>query len=173
MNETKYLKLQKKYGEALNRICTSNLELIRFFKTAAHNFRLGFNNAVVTYAQEPEATALLTFDQWKIYGRVPKRHSKSILLFDNKNQGRYQVVFDYSKTTVDKRVVDGKSISFFKYDASSETVKAVKQIYNINPDTATNLSDVFLEVARNNVNSFISSETDAEESKTDRPMVRR
>lgn len=158
MNETKYLKLQKKYGEALNRICTSNLELIRFFKTAAHNFRLGFNNAVVTYAQEPEATALLTFDQWKIYGRVPKRHSKSILLFDNKNQGRYQVVFDYSKTTVDKRVVDGKSISFFKYDASSETVKAVKQIYNINPDTATNLSDVFLEVARNNVNSFISSE---------------
>lgn len=156
MNYNKYLKLQKQYEETIDRICQSNGEFNHFFSTAAHNFRLGFNNAVVTYAQEPEATALLTYDQWQNYGRVPKRYSKSILLFDHKFPGKYTVVFDYAKTTVDKRIKEHKNIKFFDYSETSEVVNAIKQIYQLESSTTTKLSDLFFEISKSNVNSIVS-----------------
>lgn len=158
MNYNKYLKLQKQYEETIDRICQSNGEFNHFFSTAAHNFRLGFNNAVVTYAQEPEATALLTYDQWQNYGRVPKRYSKSILLFDHKFPGKYTVVFDYAKTTVDKRIEEHKNIKFFDYSETPAVVNAIKQIYQLESSTTTKLSDLFFEISRSNVNSIVSDE---------------
>lgn len=158
MNYNKYLKLQKQYEETIDRICQSNGEFNHFFSTAAHNFRLGFNNAVVTYAQEPEATALLTYDQWQNYGRVPKRYSKSILLFDHKFPGKYTVVFDYAKTTVDKRIEEHKNIKFFDYSETSEVVNAIKQIYQLESSTTTKLSDLFFEILRSNVKSIVPYE---------------
>ena len=158
MNYNKYLKLQKQYEETIDRICQSNGEFNRFFSTAAHNFRLGFNNAVVTYAQEPEATALLTYDQWQIYGRVPKRYSKSILLFDHKFPGKYTVVFDYTKTTVDKRIKEHKNLKFFDYSETPEVVNAIKQIYQLESLATSRLSELFFEISRSNVNSMVSDE---------------
>lgn len=158
MNYNKYLKLQKQYEETIDRICQSNGEFNHFFSTAAHNFRLGFNNAVVTYAQEPEATALLTYDQWQIYGRVPKRYSKSILLFDHKFPGKYTVVFDYAKTTVDKRIKEHKNLKFFDYSETPEVVNAIKQIYQLESLATSRLSELFFEISRSNVNSIASDE---------------
>ena len=79
MNE-KYLKLTKQYQEALTRICRSPGMYNRFLETAAFNFRLSFQNAVAAFAQDTGTDLLLTFDQWKMYGRVPKRYSKATLL---------------------------------------------------------------------------------------------
>ena len=109
MNE-KYLKLTKQYQEALTRICRSPGMYNRFLETAAFNFRLSFQNAVAAFAQDTGTDLLLTFDQWKMYGRVPKRYSKATLLFDMNAKGRYIVNFSSSKTVVDKRVHQPKEL---------------------------------------------------------------
>ena len=75
MNE-KYLKLNRLYKEALPRICGSAHEYNRFLQTAAFNYRMSFNNSVAAFAQNVGTDLLLTYDQWQLYGRVPKRYSK-------------------------------------------------------------------------------------------------
>ena len=87
MNE-KYQKLNRLYNETLPRICSSPQEYNRFLQTAAFNFRMSFNNAVAAYAQNIGSDLLLSYNQWQLYGRVPRRYSKQILLYDNANKGR-------------------------------------------------------------------------------------
>ena len=90
MNE-KYLKLNRLFDDTVSKI-KSDSEYKRFLETAAHNFRFGFRNAVVAFSQNTGSNLLLPYEQWQIYGRVPKRYSKRILLFDRLNNGRYIVV---------------------------------------------------------------------------------
>lgn len=75
MNE-KYLKLNRLYNEMLPRICSSPQDYNRFLQTAAFNFRMSFNNAVAAYAQIIGSDLLLSYNQWQLYGRVPRRYSK-------------------------------------------------------------------------------------------------
>lgn len=158
MNNNKYLKLQNQFENTIDRICHSNGEFNKFLITAAHNFRFAFNNAVVTYAQAPDATALLTYDQWQLYGRVPKRYSKSILLFDNEMPGKYSVTFDYAKTTIDKRVQYPKTIKFFNYQSTPEVAGAIKLLYQVN--TPSNLlSDILLNISKQNVDANTPADT--------------
>ena len=103
MNE-KYLKLNRLYNEALPRICSSAYEYNRFLQTAAFNYRMSFNNVVAAFAQNVGTDLLLTYDQWQLYGRVPKRYSKQTLLFDNANRGRYTITYQHSTTVEDKRL---------------------------------------------------------------------
>ena len=71
MNE-KYQKLNRLYNETLPRICSSPQEYNRFLQTAAFNFRMSFNNAVAAYAQNIGSDLLLSYNQWQLYGRVPR-----------------------------------------------------------------------------------------------------
>lgn len=73
MNEKNLKKLKKLYQKAVTQISQSSEAYNRFLKTAAHNYRLNFRNAVAAFAQGVDKDLLLTYDQWQMYGRVPKR----------------------------------------------------------------------------------------------------
>ena len=134
MNE-KYLKLTKQFEGAISRICQSPDEYNRFLTTAAFNYRLRFNNAVLAYAQGIGTDLLLTYDQWQLYGRVPRKHSKATLLFNNAVTGRYTVTFASSKTTVDKRIHRFKELRFFDYKNTAEVISALQSMYDTNNDS--------------------------------------
>ena len=128
MNE-KYQKLNRLYNETLPRICSSPQEYNRFLQTAAFNFRMSFNNAVAAYAQNIGSDLLLSYNQWQLYGRVPRRYSKQILLYDNANKGRYAIAYPYSATVEDKRITSHKEMSFFAHENNEAVLKAVQRIY--------------------------------------------
>ena len=151
MNE-KYLKLNKQYQEALTTICRSPGMYNRFLETAAFNFRLSFQNAVAAFAQDTVTDLLLTFDQWQMYGRVPRRYSKATLLFDMNAKGRYIVNFSSSKTVADKRIHQPKELRFFNYKNSPENLAALQQIYHSDKDS---LQAVFYDNAVNHAESIL------------------
>lgn len=134
MNE-KYLKLTNQYQEAVTQICQSSGAYNRFLKTAAFNYRLSFRNAVAAFAQGTDKDLLLTYDQWQMYGRVPKRYSRSTLLFDSTANGRYIVTFASSKTVVDKRVHRHKELRIFNYENSPEILSALQNLYHSDKDS--------------------------------------
>lgn len=114
----KYLKLNRLFNDTLSNI-KSDSDYNRFLKTTAYNFRFGFQNAVVAFSQDVGKNLLLTYDQWQIYGRVPKRYAKRIILFDSINKGRYINVYSYDSTVIDKRISQSKQLHFFNYKNSA------------------------------------------------------
>lgn len=151
MNE-KYLKLEQMLRESVSRIINSSAEYNGLLKTAAHNYRMDFKNAVVAFAQNAADDLLLTYDQWQLYGRVPKRYSKATLLFDN-TSGRYVVTFKSSSTTVDKRVHQHRDLLFFQFRNTPDVLEAIKDIYNSDDDS---LRDIFMGEAVKRFESFVS-----------------
>ena len=111
MNE-KYLKLNKQFENAVSQICQSPAEFNALLRVAAFNYRLTFQNAVLAYAQGTDSDLLLTYEQWQLYGRVAKRHTKATLLYDVNNRNRYVVTFPMSRTVVDKRIHNHKELRF-------------------------------------------------------------
>lgn len=128
----KYLKLQSFVREAVDHIKNNNKNFNEFLYTAAHNYRLSLQNMLAVYAQMPDSTALLTYDQWRnIYGRGVYKRPKQILMFDKNNRDGYSVNYDYKSTYRLKNNNTNKSVLFFEYDAgSSEVISVVKSLYN-------------------------------------------
>lgn len=153
MNE-KYLKLNKQFQETLAQICRSSGLYNGFLETAAFNFRLSFQNAVAAFAQGTGSDLLLTFDQWQMYGRVPKRYSKATLLFNGNTQGRYVVTFPLSKTAVDTRVKQPKELRYFDYKNTPENIAALQSIYHTDKDS---LQEIFYANAAAHADSFLES----------------
>ena len=155
MNE-KYLKLNRLYKEALPRICGSAHEYNRFLQTAAFNYRMSFNNSVAAFAQNVGTDLLLTYDQWQLYGRVPKRYSKRTLLFDNANRGRYTISYQHSTTVEDKRLNGNhREMKLFAYENNDSVVKAVQSIYQ---SDETSLQRILYSETMKRVNDFVTED---------------
>ena len=135
MNEKNLKKLKKLYQKAVTQISQSSEAYNRFLKTAAHNYRLSFRNAVAAFAQGVDKDLLLTYDQWQMYGRVPKRYSKSTLMFDRLVNDRYVVAYALSTTVVDKRVHRHKELRFFDYENKPEILNVLQNIYHSDKDS--------------------------------------
>ena len=155
MNE-KHLKLNRLYNEALPRICSSAYEYNRFLQTAAFNYRMSFNNVVAAFAQNVGTDLLLTYDQWQLYGRVPKRYSKQTLLFDNANRGRYTITYQHSTTVEDKRLNGNhREMKLFAYENNDSIVRAVQSIYQ---SDETSLQRIFYSETMQRVNDFVTED---------------
>lgn len=164
MNE-KNLKLIHLFEDGLSRISESSFEFNAFLKTAAHNYRMSFNNAVAAYAQKANTDLLLTYEQWQLYGRVPKRYSKQILLFDNANAGRYVVSYGFSSTVNDKRI-KGKTrdITFFNYKNNDDVLNAVKSVFDSSEST---LKDVIYQESLKRFENYFDDAYPAFENEED------
>ena len=154
MNE-KYQKLNRLYNETLPRICSSPQEYNRFLQTAAFNFRMSFNNAVAAYAQNIGSDLLLSYNQWQLYGRVPRRYSKQILLYDNANKGRYAIAYPYSATVEDKRIASHKEMSFFAHENNEAVLKAVQRIYG---SDETSLQRIFYSEVMEHMEAIVTED---------------
>ncbi len=72
-----------------------------FLKTACYNYRLRFDEQLLLYAQEPDATAVLPIEQWnRTFGRWVNRGAKGIAVFESLNGNSQRLVhyFDISDT---------------------------------------------------------------------------
>ena len=150
MNE-KYLKLNKQFENAVSQICQSPDEFNALLRVAAFNYRLTFQNAVLAYAQGTDSDLLLTYEQWQLYGRVAKRHTKATLLFDVNKRNRYVVTFPMSRTVVDKRIHNHKELRFFDYRNDAAVVAALQAIYQTDAD---NLTEILYAENRQRFESF-------------------
>ena len=102
-----------------------------FLKTASQNYRLRFDEQVLIYAQRPDATAVLTLEDWnQRFNRWVKKNSKGIAVFDDEagSMQRLKYYFDVKDTYDNPKA---KSVTFWKMDARYEKdlMKSFNEIF--------------------------------------------
>ena len=76
-----------------------------FLTAAARNFKYGFRDQLLIYAQRPEAAACASFDFWRRYGRWVRLGARGIaLLEDRAPPYRLRYVFDQADTGGERAV---------------------------------------------------------------------
>ncbi len=88
--------------EALKEITTDKGKWVEFLKSSSKNYKCDFNEKLLIYAQKPDATAVLTYDDWQdVFGRQVKRGAKGIAVLDESESRKkygYKYFFDISDT---------------------------------------------------------------------------
>ena len=141
----KYEKISKAYSLISREISASPDKWMAFLRTACRNYKLRFDEQLLLYAQRPDATAILEIERWNKAGRMVKRGSKGIAVFENPNgdHQRIKYYFDISDTVaVSKshrlplwemkdeykdRVINALEIAYGRIAEKNTLVDAVKQ----------------------------------------------
>ena len=92
-----------------------------FLDCAGYNFKLRFDEQVLLYAQRPDATAVLTIEQWnKGFHRWVNRGAKGIAVFDEAADTvqKIRYYFDISDTHEGK---DARKVPLWSYQDAYET----------------------------------------------------
>ncbi len=85
--------------QTLNELSSSPGRYLSFLITSARNYKYGFQDQVLIFAQKPEATACAEIEVWNKLSRWVNRGSKGIaLLVDGDTAFRLRHVFDVSDT---------------------------------------------------------------------------
>ena len=86
-------------AETAQRITSGQDAYMEFLSTAARNYKYGFRDQLLIYAQKPEATACAEIGFWNYWQRWVNRGTKGIaLLVDGPNFFKLRYVFDVSDT---------------------------------------------------------------------------
>ena len=91
-----------------------------FLDCAGYNFKLRFDEQVLLYAQRPDATAVLTIEQWnKGFHRWVNRGAKGIAVFDEAPDTvqKIRYYFDISDTHEGK---DARKVPLWSYQEAYE-----------------------------------------------------
>ena len=97
---TTYPTLVGLYDETIRKINHNADEWLAFLDSACRNYKLDFDDLVLVYAQRPDATALMTFEQWTgRYKRSIRSGATGLAVFDKERRRRYlKYFFDISDT---------------------------------------------------------------------------
>jgi len=80
-------------------ICSHPEVFTAFLETAANNYKYGFRDQMLIFAQNPNATACAEIEVWNKLGRYVNRGTKGIaLLVDRNVPYRLRHVFDIADT---------------------------------------------------------------------------
>lgn len=93
MNESNLV--SELYSETVRKISSSPQEWKSFLRTACRNYKLKIDDQILLYAQKPNATAVLTVEQWNRFGRIVKQDADVISLV---RRDKFQSYFDISDT---------------------------------------------------------------------------
>ena len=95
----KYDLITELYRRTLGDITKDAAHWQRFLECAAFQYKYSFNDAVLIYAQRPNATACAELETWNTrLGRWVNTGAKGIALFDENNYTHLRYVFDVSDT---------------------------------------------------------------------------
>lgn len=83
------------YSETVKKISSSPQAWKSFLRTACRNYKLEIDEQILLYAQKPNATAILTIEQWNRFGRIVKQDADVISLV---RKDKFQSYFDISDT---------------------------------------------------------------------------
>lgn len=125
----KFNALIQLYTDALNEIASS-ASWRRFLKTAAYNYKFEFQEQVLIYAQNPNASVVMSEDAWEEqYGRTVNR-SNSIGLIEPL-ENRVKLAYNIEDTTPNGEKT--QSVPVFVFGSTSkhleECVSALNTTY--------------------------------------------
>ena len=87
------------YREIVPKIIQDEASWSSFLNFSAVHYRMGFENAILLYAQRPDATMVETYSGWQEKGRYVRKGSKGIAIIDSAHYRPYvDHVFDISDT---------------------------------------------------------------------------
>ena len=113
-----YNALIQAYTDTLNEIAYPT-SWQRFLQTAAYNYKFDFHDQILIYTQNPEASVVMSEENWeKKYGRSVD-HSKQIGLIDTL-ENKVKWVYDIKDTSQNDKST--KNIPIFTFGTSSKPV---------------------------------------------------
>lgn len=125
------------YSKTVSEI-TTPLQWQQFLKTAAFNYKQDFYNQVLIFAQKPNATVLMSENDWMSkYERSV--HQEQAVCLMSALDNNVKSVFDISDTLTENQ---NKTIPIFTFDSSeehiNETLKAVNSTYELSENSIEN-----------------------------------
>lgn len=162
MNESNLV--SELYSETVRKISSSPQEWKKFLRTACRNYKLKIDDQILLYAQKPNATAILTVEQWNRFGRIVKQDADVISLV---RRDKFQSYFDISDTLeteysrpvplwemrkeYEKAVIEKISKSFgiekIHTDLAVTVAKAISELTALSfSENKHNLQELFIEI---------------------------
>ncbi len=87
------------YREIVPKIIQDEASWSSFLKFSAVHYQMGFENAILLYAQRPDARMVETYAGWREKGRYVRKGSKGIAIIDSNSYRSYiDHVFDITDT---------------------------------------------------------------------------
>ncbi len=152
------------YSETVKKISSSPQAWKSFLRTACRNYKLEIDEQILLYAQKPNATAILTIEQWNRFGRIVKQDADVISLV---RKDKFQSYFDISDTLetefsrpvplwemrkdYEKAVIEKISKSFgtekTHADLATIAVKVISELTDLSfSENKHNLKELFREI---------------------------
>lgn len=97
----KIIEIRDLFNDTLNEIAKNENTWLNFLITASWNFKYNFNDQILIYAQNPNATACAEMQEWnKKVKRWVNKGANCIFVFskDERNKYPFRIVFDVSDT---------------------------------------------------------------------------
>ena len=149
---TKYQLITGVYDSTIQSVTENPAKWTAFLRSACRNYKLRFDEQILTYAQRPDAAAVLEIERWnKPFGRWVNRGAKGIAVFDDEHGGstRLKHYFDISDTheSSNSRPVP---IWQMKPEYESEVIESLENSFGALDDNST-LVEAIVSAARNAV----------------------
>ena len=146
----KYDLITDLYAQSIREVTAKPENWLSFLRSACRNFRLPFDEQILVHVQRPEASAVLTMEDWnQKFGRWVKQNSHAIAVFDKSgNYVKLKYYFDVSDTKEGryKRLV--RPVPLWK--VTEENEQAVKETLSNAfrvPEDRTELPEIILSAA--------------------------
>lgn len=96
----KYDLITDLYAQSIREVTATPGNWLAFLRSACRNFRLPFDEQILIHVQRPEASAVLSMEDWnQKFGRWVKHNSSAIAVFDkSKSHVKLKYYFDVSDT---------------------------------------------------------------------------
>jgi N12 class adenine-specific DNA methylase len=92
------ISLRSLYGSMMLNLTRDKYRWVSYLDTAARLYKYDFRDAVLIYAQRPDATACASYDLWNRLGRHIRKGAKGIAIAAWNQGGTIRYVFDVSDT---------------------------------------------------------------------------
>ncbi len=144
---SKYEYISELYKDTAKVIVKNSSEWKKYLTTASRIYKYGFDDQLLIYAQNPDATACASMEVWnKRMNCWVKRGSKGIALID-RNRKKLNYVFDVSNVQKMRDIGRDPNLWELKEEQKSSILEHLERIYGAT-DKTTSFEQRILEIAQ-------------------------
>lgn len=153
----KVKRIDKLYKDIIEKISSNEVEWIKFLKTAAHTYNNNLDEQLLIFAQRPDATALLSFDDWhKYFNRNIRSGSKGIAVFTDDTHKALKHLFDVKQTV---KLPESRNINLWKMSPEVQRdVKGALSDFFMSDNRTGDFSSVISQITNNIIDNDIVSD---------------
>lgn len=170
----KFDEIRKMFRQSMFEVTKTTNDWQSFLRFLGRNFGLRFDEQVLAYEQNPNATALMTMNNWNRYNRWVAKGSKSIVVFDKENgaNNKLKYYFDISQTE-EGRIGDVVKPPLWKVETKEEkdiVSLALTNLSGIKTEENYSYEDIIIhaveKVTKDNIKPYEKYEKIVKESAT-------